>query len=70
MFDAQLRRDLERITGRAPSASEEPMAHVLQRLDEWAAKPGLPERLQHYLSRRSYVKALEWLDDPDTPHRV
>lgn len=46
------------------------MRDVLARLDGFAAQPDLPERLEHYVSKRSYVKALEWLDNPDTPHRV
>lgn len=46
------------------------MREVLARLDAASKDPGLPERLEHYLSKRSYVKALEWLDNPDLPHQV
>jgi len=45
------------------------MVEVLARLDQASKEAGLPDRLVHYLSKRSYVKALEWLDAPETPHR-
>lgn len=66
----ELRRDLERITGGRPLDPEEGLTDVLARLDAVAAEAGLPERLHHYLSKRSYAKALAWLDDPQTPHVV
>jgi len=66
----QLRRDLETVTGaRAPSSGES-LASVLARLDQLSQSPEMPPRLQHYVSRRSYVKALAWLDDPSTPHEA
>lgn len=43
---------------------------ALQRLDAISKDETLPKDLAHYLSRRSYVKALEWLDHPDMPHEV
>lgn len=46
------------------------MAEVLRRLDRAACAGDLPARLEHYLTRRSYVKALDWLDHPETPHRA
>jgi hypothetical protein len=43
---------------------------ALERLDRIAADKTLPGDLAHYLSRRSYLKALEWLDHPDMTHQV
>ncbi len=64
----QLRQDLECIVQKSSLPEGETMLSVLTRLDEVAKMPGLPERLQHYLGKRSYLKALEWLDAPETPH--
>ncbi|MGB0416845.1 MAG: hypothetical protein ACPGKS_08355 [Coraliomargarita sp.] len=65
-----LKKDLEVITQQSEPANGESFAAVLKRVDSVATTPGLPERLQHYLSKRSYVKALAWLDDPNLPHLV
>jgi hypothetical protein len=63
-----LKADLERATGvRAPEQGET-MAQSLARLDACARPETTPEPLKHYLSRRSYVKALAWLEDPSIPH--
>ena len=64
-----LKENLEYITQQKTLPEEESLANVLARLDAMAKEPDLPERLQHYLSKRSYVKALEWMDNPDLPHR-
>jgi hypothetical protein len=66
----QLKSDLECITGKRTIESTETMAQVLARLDEMAKSIDAPERLQHYLSKRSYVKALAWIKDPSTPHHA
>ena len=65
-----LRADLLYVTQKKERPEGVAMVDVLTRLDEVARRPDLPERLEHYLSKRSYVKALEWLDDPELPHRV
>lgn len=70
MSEAEIRSDLECITGKSEPAEGESLRDVLRRLDERAKNEELPERLHHYLSRRSYVKALEWLDNPDMPHKA
>lgn len=70
MFDPQIREDLECIAGQRKPKSGETLRDVLARLDEVAKQDDLPERLEHYLSRRSYLKALEWLDNPDMPHKA
>ncbi len=66
----QLKSDLECITGKRTIEATETTAQVLARLDEIAKSIDAPERLQHYLSRRSYVKALAWIEDPSAPHHV
>ena len=66
----QLKSDLECITGKRTIEATETMAQVLARLDEIAKSIDAPERLQHYLSRRSYVKALAWIEDPSAPHHI
>lgn len=66
----QLKSDLKCITGKRTIESTETMAQVLARLDEMAKSIDAPERLKHYLSKRSYVKALAWIEDPSTPHHA
>ncbi len=66
----QIRVDLEKVAQKQALSAEETMADVLGRLDSVAKQGGIPERLKHYLSQRSYLKALEWLDHPETPHYV
>ncbi|MFP4157929.1 MAG: hypothetical protein ACLFU4_09960 [Opitutales bacterium] len=70
MLTDELRTNLLWATGQKKLPEGHSLPEVLAWLDRFAAGRELPERLAHYLSRRSYVKALEWLDDPDTPHRV
>ena len=68
-FD-QIRSDLECITQQRAVDHGESLREVLSRLDTASEEPGIPERLEHYLNKRSYVKALEWLDNPDLPHKT
>jgi hypothetical protein len=70
MRSKELRSHLGWATGQNKLPEGQSLVEVLAWLDGFAADRELPEPLAHYLSRRSYVKALEWLDDPDTPHRV
>ncbi|MGJ8638017.1 MAG: hypothetical protein ACSHYA_01370 [Opitutaceae bacterium] len=70
MNSEQVKLDLECIAQKRPLAPGDTLGDVLSRLDAIAAEKGLPERLQHYLSKRSYLKALEWMENPETPHRV
>ena len=65
-----LRLDLERITQKRPLEGGESLVDVLARLDQFAGNPSIPGRLEHYLSKRSYAKALAWLDDPEQPHQM
>lgn len=64
----ELRADLERVVGDRPLAEGETLVDALARLDGAAASGDCSGRLKHYLSRRSYRKALEWLDAPPEPH--
>lgn len=70
MSDEKLRSNLMWATGQKPVPEDRSLTEVLAWLDRLAQGGELPERLTHYLSRRSYVKALEWLEDPDIPHRL
>lgn len=70
METESLKADLERITGARTVGGGEKMSTLLARLDAIAREEETPERLKHYLSKRSYVKALAWLDDPSTPHQL
>lgn len=64
----QLKTDLEYITQRREMPEDETLTAVLGRLDAMARSSDIPARLEHYLSQRSYLKALAWLENPDTPH--
>jgi hypothetical protein len=64
----KLRKDLEIITLQEPTPAGENFADVLERLDAVSQQQDLPKRLVHYLSKRSYLKALAWLDNPNMPH--
>ncbi len=62
--------DLKRICGREALPETETLSDVLRRLDTVAQTADVPERLAHYLSNRSYQKALDWIQDPSIPHRT
>jgi len=62
-----LRKDLEFVTKKRVLEVGDSLVEVLERLDE-AQHTDLPDRMQHFLSQRSYTKALIWLDNPDMPH--
>ncbi|MFT4902102.1 MAG: hypothetical protein ACI81V_001387 [Lentimonas sp.] len=66
----KLRVDLEQVTQQRPYFEGESMVHVLARLDAFAAQADVPSMLLHYLTRRSYIKALDWLDHPEAPHQI
>lgn len=65
-----LKTDLERVTGNKPLQAGETILDVMARLDAEAKSSRASERLRHYLERRSYVKALEFINDPSLPHRL
>lgn len=70
MLDKDLREHLEWVTAQKKPPEDVSLTEILSQLDRYTATAKLPERLHHYLTRRSYLKALEWLDDPDIPHRL
>lgn len=65
----QIRADLEHIVAGRALSDGETLADVLMRLDRQVASQALPGRLEHYLSKRSYQKALDWLNNPESPHQ-
>jgi hypothetical protein len=68
MDQEALKSDLKCITQARSLAEGDTLVAVLGRLDAFAKQTDLPNRLEHYLLQRSYVKALAWLDDPEMPH--
>jgi hypothetical protein len=66
----QIRYNLKVATGAEKPQEGLAIEDALRRLDTMAKEANLPGDLAHYLSRRSYVKALEWLDNPDMSHRI
>ncbi|MEM8867058.1 MAG: hypothetical protein AAGC73_02210 [Verrucomicrobiota bacterium] len=46
------------------------MLALIGRLDAYPKESKLPERSEHYLTKRSYIKALAWIDNPELPHEV
>ena len=66
----EIRDFLKIATGAKPPAEGLTVREALSRLDALSKDESLPADLLHYLSRRSYVKALEYLDNPDMPHRL
>jgi hypothetical protein len=68
MDQNQLKLDLEYITLARDLPKGESLRTVLARLDGFAKAPNLHDRLEHYLTKRSYTKALAWLENPDSPH--
>ena len=65
----QLINDLKIVTQTVPMPEGDSLAEALRRLDHAIEAHALPSQLVHYLSRRSYVKALAWLENPELPHQ-
>ncbi|NBB78290.1 MAG: hypothetical protein GVY36_02420 [Verrucomicrobia bacterium] len=68
METEELKLDLESITAQRALPRGETLLEVMDRLDTISKSAETPDRLRHYLERRSYVKALEYLGDPSVPH--
>lgn len=66
----QIRADVECIVGKRAPVDGETMGDVLKRLDLCSQSDDMHEQLKHYLSKRSYVKALAWFDSPEMPHQI
>ncbi|NCG08269.1 MAG: hypothetical protein GWO81_01660 [Verrucomicrobia bacterium] len=65
-----LKTDLEIATQLVPAPEGDSLVKALQRLDAAVEQGELPKQLRHYLERRSYVKALAWLENPELPHQA
>jgi predicted NAD/FAD-binding protein len=57
---------------RDPVMQLQQLREVSEAITRWheAHRAGMHERLDHYLSRASFDKALAFLDDPAMPHRM
>lgn len=64
----ELETDLKIVTQQLPVPNGDTLAEALRRLDAVAVAHTLPAQLQHYLQRRSYLKALSFLENPELPH--
>lgn len=69
MLTESLKIDIEFVTAQRPLPAGLTLLDVMARLDKVAQSAQTPDRLKHYLERRSYLKALEYLINPETPHR-
>ena len=65
MDSANLKADLERAILGFGSLNKEEYIEAIKRMDALSKDASLPKQLQHYLSRRSYHKAKEFLDTSD-----
>ena len=66
----EIRQNLKIVTGAEKPPEGLKIRDALARLDAISKDEELPGDLAHYLSRRSYMKALEWLDNPNMPHKA
>lgn len=66
----KLKTDLQSVLGERRLQAGETILDVMARLDAGAQSSQVSQRLRHYLERRSYVKALEFIEDPGKPHQL
>lgn len=62
--------NLQCVVGQSEVPEGKTLVDVLGELDEARQSSGLPAQFVHYLERRSYQKALAWLDNPEMKHEV
>ena len=62
---ANLKADLESAISGFGYLNKVEYIEVIKRMDALSKDSSLPKQLQHYLSRRSYHKAKEFLDNTD-----
>ena len=62
---ANLKADLESAISGFGSLNKDEYIEAIKRMDALSKDASLPKQLQHYLSRRSYHKAKEFLDTSD-----
>lgn len=61
----QLKSALRQVVDGIGAGGAEGYLETLRQIDRYIDKDTLPKKLAHYLSRRSYLKALEYLDSED-----
>lgn len=61
----QLKSALRQVVDGIGAGGSEGYLETLRQIDRYIEKDTLPKKLAHYLSRRSYLKALEYLDSEE-----
>ena len=62
---ANLKEDLKTAISGIGSVDKEDYLQAIKRMDALSRDSRLPKQLQHYLSRRSYHKAKDFLESSD-----
>ena len=62
---AILIEDLETVISGFQSVDKKNYLEAIKRIDALSKDPNLPKQLQHYLSRRSYHKAKDFIEASD-----
>tara|TARA_X000000368_G_C22710928_1_gene571001 strand:- start:4 stop:201 length:198 start_codon:yes stop_codon:yes gene_type:complete len=65
MEHKNLKKDIEYLIEGIVDGDTQSYLSVMKRVDGVTELGNLPHKLNHYLSRRSYVKALEFLNSTD-----
>ena len=63
---AQLEKDLKTAISGFGSVDKQDYLEAIKRMDVMSKDTNLPKELLHYLSRRSYHKAKDFLDSSDS----
>ena len=61
----QLKSVLRQVLGGIGDHGTDAFLESLREIDRFAGEEMLPKKLAHYLSRRSYLKALEYLESEE-----
>ena len=59
----ELYKHLKVITQTADDLSQDSIVNSLKQLDDSLNNASLPSKLKHYLSKRSYIKALNYIEE-------
>lgn len=62
---SEILEKLRLATGEYPFDNPEELTGVLRELDDFAGMDALDSQLRHFLKRRSYMKAMEYLKSED-----
>lgn len=60
---SELYKHLKVITQTTDDLSQDSIVNSLKQLDESLNNASLPSQLKHYLSKRSYIKALNYIEE-------